>query len=270
MTDSLKREPVVDVIEMAMSRLAQRLPESAGAEDAREQRKLDLGRRAYDTALADRLEQARTTAQGAPAMSPAPAPEPPAQRPCCSQTGMLFAFMLLAVAAGAGVTWLAVFADQHHVATPAPIQPIAKPAPLPPVVVAAASVVAAPEPSDEARVRELVETWRAAWAWRDVDAYLACYGADFTPANGQARAAWETARRKNIATRSSIAVATNDLTLERIDARRMKARFLQDYSSDKYRETAQPKTLLLVRGDAGWKIAGEWQGEAPAGALGSL
>ena len=269
MTDSLKREPILDVIELAMSRLAQKLPDGVAAEAPQEQEKPGLGRRSYDMALANRLDELRTLANGAHGVPPAPALPTP-----CLRTGTMLVAMLLSIGAGAGATWLATQAVPQQPAVPAPVAPIASiapiavPTPVRPEVVETAAVAPAPQPSDEDQARELIENWRAAWAGRDVDAYLASYGADFTPANGQAFDAWTTARRKNISTRSSIAVATNDLTLERLDAQRMKAHFLQDYASGNYRETAQPKTLLLVRGDAGWKIAGEWQGEAPAGALG--
>jgi ketosteroid isomerase-like protein len=157
-----------------------------------------------------------------------------------------------------------------HVATEtiqsAPPVPIAVPAPA--EIVETASVTPAPTPTDDDQVRNLIDNWRSAWADRNVDAYLACYSADFSPANGQNHDAWAAARRKNISTRSDIAVNTNELKLERLDAQRMKAQFLQDYASGTYRETAQPKTLLLVRHESGWKIAGEWQGEAPVDEIG--
>jgi ketosteroid isomerase-like protein len=280
MTDSLKREPILDVIELAMSRLAQKSPGVVVADDLKEQEKLDLGRRDYDMALARRLEKLHAHGNiehdGSGAHDVAPAtqhasahvPAPERQRPCL-RTWTLIIAMLLSIAAGAGATWLGVMATPQPqvvpVAAPGPAA-IAAPAPL--AVVAPAAVVPATKPDDEEQVRQLVETWRSAWAGRNVEAYLASYGADFTPANGQSRDAWAAARRKNIEGRSSIDVATSHLKLERLDAKRMKVQFLQDYAAGSYRETAQPKTLLLVRSEAGWKIAGEWQGEAPAGTLG--
>ena len=42
----------------------------------------------------------------------------------------------------------------------------------------------------------------------------------------------------------------------------MKLVFLQDYASGKYREHAQPKTLLLLLQDARWLIVEERQGAA--------
>jgi hypothetical protein len=265
MTDSLKREPIVDVIELAMSRLGQRSSDKAAADDRKEAEKLDLGRRGYDIALAKRLEQlhAISSNHGEPSSTQAPAAtEPPMKQPCCLRTGTMLAAMLLSITAGAGMTWLATRANPQIASAPVPVEPVATPAR--PEAVAPPAVAAATMPNDEDQVRQIIENWRSAWAGRDVEAYLACYGAEFKPANGQALDTWEAARRKNISMRSSIVVAINGLTLERLDAKRMKASFLQDYVAGNYRETAQPKTLLLVRNDAGWTIAGEWQGEAAA------
>lgn len=271
MPDDPKHENINSVIELAMSRLAIRSSDSVAADDRKEQEKLDLGRRDYDLALANRLEQLRAMGKDAYGVPPAPqapvASEPPLQRPCL-RTGTLLVAVLLSSVAGAGAMWFAGPGPDNpqQAAAPVPTAPIVVPARS--EVVEIASVAPAPIPTDDDQIRELIENWRSAWAGRDVDAYLAYYGADFTPANGQKHDEWAAARRKNISTRSSIAVATNDLTLERLDAQRMKARFLQDYASGDYRETAQAKTLLLVRNETGWKIAGEWQGEAPASVLG--
>jgi ketosteroid isomerase-like protein len=281
MPDDQKRGSIDGLIEKAMSRLAERSPEAVADDERRERQRLGLGRRDYDQALARRLDEIR--AMGRSGQAPRPpsqsATAEPASRRRCIGSGALLVAVLLSSAAGAAATWLfgppAVQPAVPQVAAAgilpkaaAAPEPVAVPEPAK-LVAESASIVSAPKRGDEDQVRELVERWRSAWASRDVDAYLACYGADFAPANGQQREAWAAARRKNIASRSSIIVATNGLTLERLDEQRMAARFFQDYASGSYIETAQAKTLLLVRNEAGWKIAGEWQGDAPAGALGT-
>lgn len=273
MQDEQQREKIDSVIELAMSRLGQRSPASIAEEDRKQQERLDLGRRDYDVALAKRLDELRSV------MGTGAAVAPPAAQPAVAleaampnrgfQTGTLLVTALLSAMAGAGAMWLSIDSNPQPTIAAAPIAAIALPIATRSEVVAAAAVAPAPKPSDDELVRELVESWRAAWAGRDVDSYLACYSADFTPANGLQHDAWAAARRQNISTRSSIVVATHDLTLERLDDWRMKARFLQDYESGGYRETAQAKTLLLVRNESGWKIAGEWQGDAPASAFGN-
>jgi ketosteroid isomerase-like protein len=269
MQDDRKQEKIDNLIESAMRRLDARSPEKLAADDRKELERLDLGRRDYDVALAKRLVELRTViGENAAAVPPAPppitAPEPALQG-SGFRTGTLLATALLSAVVGAGAMWLAIGDN------PQPAAPQVATASAPPSVAQVAigrAQAAAPPPADDDLVREAIENWRSAWAGRDVDAYLACYSADFTPANGQKRDAWVAARRKSISTRSHIAVNTTEPKLERLDAQRMKAQFLQDYASGSYRETAQAKTLLLVRNEAGWKIAGEWQGQAPAGNLG--
>lgn len=275
MQDDQKRGNLDNVIEKAMSRLADRSPDAVEADEQKERTRLGLGRRDYDQVLAERLDEIRAMGRLGQATLPADQPAPvEASLPqrTCHRTGTLLVAMLAStiMGAGAGATWFAGPDATRQAAPSAPPAAVAPMAvPVRPEVVEAPVVAPAPTPTDEEQVRSLVEYWRAAWAARDVDAYLACYATDFTPANGQSHEAWASARRKNIASRSSIIVATNGLTLERLDAQHMKARFLQDYAAGSYRETAQPKTLLLARGEAGWQIVGEWQGEAPAGAVGN-
>lgn len=251
---------VSSVIESAMSRLAP-------GNDPANARK-NLGRRDYDLALAKRLEQLRTamgedappgTTPAAPTASAIPASAPGRT----FGAGTLAATALLSALAGAGLMWLATAND-----TPAPaaqIKPIGiAPAAtiLPPPAI---PVATAPPPilSTEDEVRERLESWRQAWASRDSEAYLRHYSPDFTPADGQKRADWAAARRKNLASRSDIDIQVRELRIEQIDDDRLKVSFLQDYASGNYREKSQEKTLLFVRHGPEWLIAGEWQGLAP-------
>lgn len=131
-----------------------------------------------------------------------------------------------------------------------------------PVTPAAAAPAAAPLPAglDEAPVRALVEGWRAAWAKRDVDAYLGFYSATFVPADGKSRVQWAAARRKNISSRSAIEVGVRDVKIETKGADQVEVRFLQDYASGALREQGRSKILLLQRVSGEWRIVGERQG----------
>jgi ketosteroid isomerase-like protein len=268
MSEDSKQDNIQTLIESAMSRLDSRPRDRVLADERKDQERLELGRRDYDVALAKRLDQLRgALGEHAPVVPPAPQPAAtpePAQQGPGIQPGTLLVTALFSAVAGAVAMWLAIGGNPPP-AQPAPVAAPVVVAPTP--VIETASVEPAPRPTDEDRVRELIENWRSAWAGRDVDAYLACYSTDFIPANGQTHDAWVAARRKNISTRSDIAVSINELQVERLGTRRMKVHFLQDYASGSYRETAQPKTLLLVRTATGWKIGGEWQGEAPADVL---
>lgn len=244
-----------NVIEAAMARAGCRQPAAVPtAEEKRQQ--------AIDAALARRLAQLRT-AMGEDEVQPAARPVMiglPQAVPQAQHRGpaTLVVACLLSALAGAGAMWLAIGRDlpppapQLAAATVQPALPVAPPA--------TPEVAPAPVNGDEEQARELLESWRQAWSSRNADAYLECYSPDFVPAGGQGRAEWAAARRKNLGSRPQISVEVSDLRIERIDADRMELRFLQDYAAGSYHEKAQPKSLLLVRQDKGWRIAAERQG----------
>jgi ketosteroid isomerase-like protein len=145
----------------------------------------------------------------------------------------------------------------------APVVP-APPTAVAPAAEALPSTPPVPARSDEDQVRETLEAWRQAWSNRDSAAYLSHYSPDFAPPDGQNRTEWAAARRKNLASRTDISVQIHALQIERIAGDQMKLSFLQDYASGSYREKAQAKTLRMIRQDADWLIAGEWQGSPPA------
>lgn len=116
---------------------------------------------------------------------------------------------------------------------------------------------APPARTDEDEARALIETWRQAWSRSDVNAYLGQYSAQFVPVNGQTQAQWAASRRKIISGRTDIQVGVRDLRIRRADDGSMSVAFLQDYAAGNYRETAQPKTLLIQREDTGWRIVAE-------------
>lgn len=245
------------VIESAMSRLAA----SGSAPAAAGQPRASLGRRDYDQALSQRLEQLQSAlGDGAPAATQSPPPAATAAgRRFAPAT--LAATALLSALSGAIATWLALAPSAAPAPPAQPTRLIMAAAAAPAVAPPAAAAAAA---SDEQQVRARLESWRTAWAKRDSDAYLSHYAPDFAPADGQTRAAWALGRQSNLASRSAIEVGIRELRLEPSGAGRMQLEFLQDYAAGSYRERGQPKTLLMVRQDGNWLIAGEWQGRPPA------
>lgn len=202
----------------------------------------------------------------APRIEVVSAPAQPGRGWARTRASLLFA-AAVAASVWVGLMWLtAGDAGDGGAATPAPpaaIEPVAAPAASatsPAAPVAAPAEAAAAVDVGQEQARDLVERWRQAWAGRDVDAYLACYSPDFKAANGQPRTAWAEARRKRLSSQSDISLRVHDIRVERIDDDQLKVEFLQDYASGTYRESARPKTLLLAREDAAWRIAGEWQG----------
>lgn len=166
-----------------------------------------------------------------------------------------------AMAKSAATELPAVVTTATPVSAPTPAVSASKVEPAQPSVVVA--VAAAPLASpvavapDAAQARELVDAWAKAWSARDVERYLGFYATGFVSEKGLARAAWESGRRKRLASQRVISVAVRDVKVEAQAADRMTVRFVQDYSADTYRELATPKKLLLVREAGAWRIAAE-------------
>src|SRR2546421_3740116 len=65
---------------------------------------------------------------------------------------------------------------------------------------------AKPAADESAAVLKTVSDWAQAWSNKDSDAYLGYYARDFKTPGGEARAAWEKARRERIGAAKSISV----------------------------------------------------------------
>lgn len=226
------------------------------------------------TALDRRLEQLHTTmgdAAGSAHSMPRNA-APPRAGGSVAAAGPAKADRATAILIGSavlvlGALWWAYRAGTRTAAAPA-TQAALPPAPMAPSISPPARTRPSAEAQvdkslDEQRIRDLLENWRLDWSRRDVDAYLAHYDPAFVPAGGQTRAEWAASRRQNILRRPAIRIEVNDLRIEQVDEKQVRLSFRQNYLSGTYQETALPKTLLLLRGQAGWRIAGEWQGQEP-------
>ena len=150
-----------------------------------------------------------------------------------------------------------VVAAAAPVAAPAPAISAARVEPGRTAVVAAVAAAPVAAAPDAGEARELVDAWAKAWSARDVERYLGFYAAGFVSEKGLARAAWESGRRKRLASQRVISVAVRDVKVEMQGADRATVRFVQDYSADTYRETGTPKLLLLRHGPEGWRITAE-------------
>ena len=159
-----------------------------------------------------------------------------------------------------------VVAAAAPVAAPAPAISAARVEPGRTAVVAAVAAAPVAAAPDAGEARELVDAWAKAWSARDVERYLGFYAAGFVSEKGLARAAWESGRRKRLASQRVISVAVRDVRVEAQTPDRMTVRFVQDYSADTYRELATQKKLLLVREAGAWRIAAEGVDGAAGGA----
>lgn len=286
-----EEKPVDSLIESAMKRIKQ------SGELVDPATRTGIGRRDYDQALAKRLALLAQSGHASDSLQAVPAQTPQQhQAPHHHPAAMLLTTAIVSALFGATLMWLAIgnkpralsLPDATTVRAPAPVgvttpsaadapTPAASPTmpagspPAPAVSTAAAQAATAPPApslSLEQEIATMLEAWRNAWANRDPEAYLSFYSPDFAPADGQKRSTWAESRRKNLTSRPSIDVAIHDLEIERMGEGLAKARFHQDYAAGKIRETGQPKTLLLVREQGDWLIAGEWQGKEMAAQAG--
>lgn len=223
--------------------------------------------RVQEKAMVNRLQQLQTalgkhTDKAAPTLAAAPVDK---RIPAKNGHGMArtLAACLLSAALGASAMWLAM-QDQAR-ASAAQLQPSAV-AIAPSAIVSLAEKAqlesvapAATRITDETQISNLVESWRQAWQSHDLDAYLAAYGADFTPADGSHRDAWLAARSKKLAGNAAIAVHLHNVVIERLDQDRFRVSFQQDYASGSYREVGRGKTLDVAREVGEWKIIREQQ-----------
>jgi len=137
----------------------------------------------------------------------------------------------------------------------------ATPAAASSTVVAPATATAAPaaagaNPSKDAEAA--VHAWAKAWAARDVKAYLASYGKDFSPPGSMSRSSWEEERRMRISSKSKISVKLENLTVT-ASGNTAVAKFRQDYKANGLAVSSR-KTLDLVKNGDRWQIVKESTG----------
>lgn len=107
-------------------------------------------------------------------------------------------------------------------------------------------------------VESAVRAWAAAWAAKDMNAYLAAYSPNFAVPAGQTRKAWEADRRARIVGKSSISVKVENLVVT-TNGNNATAKFRQEYKADAL-ELTNGKTLSLVKAGDRWLIVREVSG----------
>jgi adhesin transport system outer membrane protein len=127
-------------------------------------------------------------------------------------------------------------------------------------VVVAPVAPAAPTPAAQAeQVRSALEAWRAAWARRDVGAYLQAYGPTFVPPEALARSAWEKRRRAIIGKSNGVTIDLGQPEVAMAGNDRATTTFTQTYRSASYQDRVR-KTLEWQRVDGRWVIVSESSG----------
>ncbi len=121
-----------------------------------------------------------------------------------------------------------------------------------PATPAAAKVDAAVE---QDAVRNVIESWRAAWSGKDVKTYLSHYARSFKPQDVK-RSVWEVHRKIALTAPKTITVTLDEIEVNVADATHASAQFRQDYKSERLAEAGR-KTLTLVKEGGQWKIVRE-------------
>lgn len=145
--------------------------------------------------------------------------------------------------------------------TPATPPPAATPEPATPPPAPAAKPATRPaEPvatsSEQVAVSGMVNDWAAAWAGKNVKAYLSHYASDFRTPRGMSRSAWEKQRHDRIDKPGSIQVEIENLQVSMEGSDRASARFRQHYRAAGLKSSTN-KTLKLVKNAGKWQIQQE-------------
>ena len=174
----------------------------------------------------------------------AAAPSEPRPAPAAAAPAVAAAPAASALAAPSGAK-----ADAKADAKPAATTADAKPA----ADAQARQATGAPSSTE---VVKAVEAWAAAWARKDVDAYLSHYAKDFKTPNGEPRKDWAQGRKERILAPKSIAVGVEMPKVTMSGDNRASVTFRQKYRSD-LRTVNSTKTLVLVKADGRWLIQQE-------------
>jgi len=132
--------------------------------------------------------------------------------------------------------------------------------PAKPPVVVAEKAPEKPAADSNAEVLKAVTGWAEAWSKKDANAYLSYYAGDFKTPGGEARPAWEKARRERIAAPKSIKVEVASPKVTLRGDNEASVTFRQNYRSDKL-TSSNTKTLELVKADGRWQIREEKAGK---------
>ena len=157
--------------------------------------------------------------------------------------------------------------QESSAASPAP-QTAAGSTPSVPTSIPAANLPTAPvateQPASSSEIpikdaetaESFLRRWATAWSAKDVDAYLAFYSAEFTPANGRGREAWVEGRRGRIAGPDTILVSLSNFSLVSQAGGVAQVELTQDYQSDRYADRTRKQFALRQKG-VSWEILRE-------------
>lgn len=112
------------------------------------------------------------------------------------------------------------------------------------------------EKSADEALTSAVNNWSQAWASKSLEKYFASYGANFKPAKGESRKAWEEQRRERITRPSKINIELSNMKITSVDSNNAKVQFKQSYRADG-KPIRTSKTLLMKKAGSNWFIEQE-------------
>ena len=101
-----------------------------------------------------------------------------------------------------------------------------------------------------------VKIWSKAWSSKNLDQYFASYGAEFQPAKGDTRKAWEEQRKERINKPSKINIEISNIKISAVDNSNAKVYFKQTYTADG-QPVVTSKTLVMKKEGSAWLIQQE-------------
>jgi len=116
---------------------------------------------------------------------------------------------------------------------------------------------ASPDTEQSSDVIAAVDSWAKAWSDKNVDRYLAHYAKDFTPADQQSRAAWESSRRARLERPKFIKITVIAPKVTISSNTMATVNFQQGYKSNTL-DSVGRKTLTMVKSDDRWLIVQEY------------
>ena len=156
-----------------------------------------------------------------------------------------------------------MFFKNQKLAELAPLSPEPKAPPaserlagLPPVITAEqAALILGTDLDAAAAISDMLNAWASAWSAKDVETYLSFYASTFEYGK-KSRASWEKQRRARLSGPAKITVTLSNVQIELQSEALATAKFRQNYSSNRYRDSGM-KTLTLSKASGAWKIQSE-------------
>ncbi|VAW47729.1 hypothetical protein MNBD_GAMMA03-1229 [hydrothermal vent metagenome] len=114
-----------------------------------------------------------------------------------------------------------------------------------------------PETQEIIDVKGLLEQWRVAWSNQNIQAYLSFYHSkEFIPKDGLRYSIWEESRHRSLKRPKFIKIEFEDVQIVQLDKNLVRARFLQKYESNLFKDDVYKMVLWQLDGSQ-WKIVQE-------------